>query len=377
VKTGRPALSVVQVNYAFDNRLADPDQLLDRYFTLTAWSEALVAAGAGAVAVVQRFHRSARITRNGVAYLFSDEHPWALARRVAETGADIAHVNGMIFPVRTWLLRRALPGRTAIVVQNHSDGGAVGRAPALRIGGRLNRGAADAYLFAALEHAAPWRDAGFITPEQAICQVMEASTSFRPVARDAARRMTGIAGAPAVLWVGRLNANKDPLTVLRGFERALERLPSATLTMIYSEADLAGEVRQFVNGSAALRERVRLVGAVPHAEMAAWFSAADLFVVGSHHEGSGYALMEAIACGVVPVVSDIPTFRLLAGGGGALWRPGDADAFARALVAVSGSDLSEERAKLAGHFGRELTWSAIGCRALEIYGEVVARRAKR
>ena len=62
----------------------------------------------------------------------------------------------------------------------------------------------------------------------------------------------------------------------------------------------------------------------PHADMPAWFSAADLFVVGSHHEGSGYALMEACACGAVPVVSDIPTFRLLAGGAGALWPPGDA-----------------------------------------------------
>ena len=45
--------------------------------------------------------------------------------------------------------------------------------------------------------------------------------------------------------------------------------------------------------------------------MAAFYSAADLFVVGSHHEGSGYSLMEACACGAMPVVTDIPTFRLL------------------------------------------------------------------
>ena len=47
--------------------------------------------------------------------------------------------------------------------------------------------------------------------------------------------------------------------------------------------------------------------------MAVCYSAADLFVVGSHHQGSGYALMEACACGAVPVVTAIPTFRLMPG----------------------------------------------------------------
>ena len=70
MKTGRKPPSVVQVNYAFDKGLTDPDQLLDRYFTLTGWSDALCRAGAGPVAVVQRFHRDAHLVRNGVDYLF-------------------------------------------------------------------------------------------------------------------------------------------------------------------------------------------------------------------------------------------------------------------------------------------------------------------
>jgi glycosyltransferase involved in cell wall biosynthesis len=166
------------------------------------------------------------------------------------------------------------------------------------------------------------------------------------------------------------------LTVLEGFERAIERLPEATLTMIYSEADLLDDVRRRVNGSAALRARVRLVGAVPHDHLPAFFSGADLYVGGSHHEGSGYALMEACACGALPVVTDIPTFRLLTGGAGALWPPGDAAACGRALVEVSGRNLAAERARLADHVARELAWPAIGRRALEIYREVAARRAR-
>jgi glycosyltransferase involved in cell wall biosynthesis len=115
---------------------------------------------------------------------------------------------------------------------------------------------------------------------------------------------------------------------------------------------------------------------VPHDRIAAYFSAADLFVLGSHYEGSGYALMEAIACGAIPVVTDIPTFRLLTGNGsiGALWRVGDATDCARAIGDAARRDLAAERTRLADHFTRELSWDAVGRRALEIYAEVRGAR---
>jgi glycosyltransferase involved in cell wall biosynthesis len=374
VKSRSAPLSVVQVNYAFDNGLADPEQLLDRYRTLTGWSEALLRAGAARVAVVQHFSRDAQLTRNDVEYVFRGGGSSSVARAVARLEPDIAHVNGLIFPLQTWVLRRTLHVAASIVVQNHSDGGAVGRSPRLRLGGRVARGAVDAFLFAAAEHVAAWRQAGFIGAHQPTYVVMEASTDLEPIARSSARAETGVDGAPAMLWVGRLNPNKDPLTVLAGFERAAGRLATATLTMIYGSDDLLPAVRERIDRSPVLKARVRLVGAVPHAHMPAFFSAADLFVVGSHHEGSGYSLMEACACGAVPVVTDIPTFRLLTGGAGALWRPGDAADCGRALVEVASRDFDAERTRLAEHFRTELTWDAVGTRALEIYRKIVSNR---
>ena len=374
MKTRSAALRVVQVNYFFDKDLSDPDELLARYVTLTGWSEALARSGAGHAGVVQRFHRNARLTRSGVDYVFAAGGAAAIAREVARFAPDVAHVNGLIFPTKTWRLRRVLGPSASIVVQNHSDGGAVGRSPRLRIAGRAARGAVDAFLFAADEHADAWRRAGFIAPRQPTYQVMEASTDLQPIARAAAREETRIGGSPAVLWVGRLNANKDPLTVIEGFERSIDGRPEATLTMIYSADDWLPAVRERIDRSAALRRRVRLVGAVPHARMAAFFSAADLFIVGSHHEGSGYALMEACACGAVPVVTSIPTFRLLTGGLGAPWTPGDAADCARALVDAASRDLEAERTRVANYFRAELSWDAIGARAMEIYASVISSR---
>ena len=354
----------------------DPDAVLDRYFTLTGWSDALAGAGAARVAVVQRFHRDALISRGGVDYVFRKR---GLAAAVAGRAPDVTHVNGLTFPAATWRLRRALPRQTAIVVQNHSDGGPVGRAPWRQIGGRALRGAVDGFLFAAAGQADVWRQAGYIAPAQAIYEVMPASTTFRPLPRAAAREESGVSGSPALLWVGRLNRNKDPLTVLDGFERALARLPGAALTMVYSADDLQSAVRARVAASPRLSERVRLVGGVRHERLAAYFSAADFFVSGSHHEGSGYALMEACACGAVPVVTSIPTYRLLtgesAGQVGALWTAGDAESFARALVDAALRNLDEERARVIARFEREWSWAAVGRRALDIYEDATARKS--
>ena len=88
----------------------------------------------------------------------------------------------------------------------------------------------------------------------------------------------------------------------------------------------------------------------------AMYAGADLFVLGSHHEGSGFALIEALASSVVPVVTDIPTFRVLTRNGalGALWAPGDARAFAAALGKVGARDLRPLRAAISSHVRNEL-----------------------
>src|SRR5438876_111648 len=57
-----------------------------------------------------------------------------------------------------------------------------------------------------------------------------------------------------------------------------------------------------------------MLGHVLHFRLAAFYSAADLFVLGSHDEGSGYAVLEACACGASPVVTDIPSFRRMTAG---------------------------------------------------------------
>lgn len=369
-------MKIVQVNFAVDAAIGRPDAVLDRYATLTGWSDALAAAG-GEVLTAQRFHHDATVARHGIDYIFGGYR--RLFRTIVAFKPALVHVNGLMFSLQTWLLRRALPKTTAIVVQDHASGHPGSRDASARlrdVGRRRLMRAADGFLFTGAQQAEPWRRAHLIAAHQPVYDVPEASTTLGPVPRAAARAATGVRGSPAVLWVGRLNRNKDPLTVLDGFARSLERLPAATLTMVSGEGDLLPAVRDRVAAAPALRGCVQIVGRVPHDRIASFFSAADVFVIGSHHEGSGYALIEAVACGAAPVVTDIPAFRALTAGGtiGALWPTGDPAACARALVDVASRDLASERIRTIGHFDRALSWRAVGARAMAIYRDVVQKK---
>ena len=379
-------MRVLLLNSSYETRFTDHGMLLDRYDTLTGWSEALLNAGASSVTVLQPFVRDARTRRNGIEYVFRSigraGWPWTLRRALAEHAPDLVHVNGLIFSWPAWCLGKLrlgkLRGRPAIVMQDHG-GAEPSRRPFGWISQKLGTNAADAFLFSAAELAAPWRAAGLIGPDQSVHAVMESSTRMLPVERKEAVARSGVGGRPAVLWVGRLNANKDPLTVLDGFERALPRLPDAELTMLYGSEDWLPQVKERIGRSSSLATRVHLRGRVEHDDIASFYGAADLFVLGSRQEGSGYSLIEALACGVTPVVTDIPSFRQLTGNGtiGALWPAGDSEALSRALAAYSAYNFVSARPAVLEHFDRELSWPVIGRRAMAVYGEVLAQVASK
>jgi glycosyltransferase involved in cell wall biosynthesis len=202
---------------------------------------------------------------------------------------------------------------------------------------------------------------------QRILEIVEASTTLRTVSRERALAALGVAGRPMILWVGRLTTNKDPLTVLDGLELALPRLPDAHVVMVFGDDTLVEPVDARIRSSSVLQPRVTLAGRVSREELPNYYAAADVFVSGSRSEGSGYALIEAIAAGVVPVVTDIPSFRVIAGDQGARWPAGDAAAFGDALLRICGSDLPARRAEVKAHFDRVLSWPAIARHTVDRY----------
>jgi glycosyltransferase involved in cell wall biosynthesis len=341
---------------------------------------ARAAAEAGAaVTVVQAAGVDAEQVCDGVRYVFvAEPRPtrahrrlglWAtpggarVARAIERASPDVVHVQGLGFPRQT---ARIAEIGAPVLVQDHGD------RPPGPIGARVWRRALDrvhAIAFTAREQAEPFVAAGALAPDTPVVEVLESSCSFMPGDRAEAKRRTGMHGDPCCVWLGRLDANKDPMTALDAFERTIACRPGARLWMHWLSGPLETAVCERIARSPALHGRVHPRGPLDGAEVAYALRAADLLIQASHHEGSGYVVLEALACGTIPVVTDIPSFRRIAGGIGALFPPGDAAALAHAICSTETSP--ERRSAARAHFEAKLDFRSVGRELLAAYRAVL------
>jgi glycosyltransferase involved in cell wall biosynthesis len=387
-------LHVVPLIYFYEPDLTTPESLLDRYATIRPFAKALHDEGVR-ITVMQRFHTNLDFRDGGIRYCFCADscepalRKWQIpgsfhssVRAVCTTGQPAGpvqtavHVNGLLYPLQLRALRNSLPKDCSAVVQHHADGPWPAFVRPLQ---RWGLRAADGFFFAAQDLSAWWMDHGLISKRQSIFQIMEGSNHFRYQDRVTARARTKMAGNPVVLWVGRLIPLKDPMTILEGFTHVLKHLPEARLYMAHGTADMLPAVRERIAASKSLSNAVILLGRIEHSHLEDIYNSSDYFVLGSHQEGSGFALAEAMACGVVPVVTDIPSFRVMTDGGsiGGCWRPGSPEAFADKFLGVTCQPLEQLSRKARSFFQTQLSYSAIARDSVRAYREVIAARQSR
>jgi glycosyltransferase involved in cell wall biosynthesis len=363
-------LRVVQVSFHMDAQRREAETLLRAWPTLPAVAAA-ASQGDVEVTVVQRAHRQETVERAGVSYHFVDEprrKPTRVLECVTALKPDVVHAQGLTFPRAVRSLSRAIPG-VPLLVQDHGTVPPIGwRAVAWRWAYQSIAGVA----FTAREQAAPWKRAKILRADLPVFEVLEGSTRFTPGDREAARCATGMFGEPCLLWTGRLNHNKDPLTMLAAVEQAARTMPDLRLWCCYGEAPLFDVVQQRIARSPELARRVTLLGARPHEEMELRFRAADFYLQTSHHEAAGFSLLEALACGTTPLVTDIPATREILGTVGSLTPVGDPRALGDAIVAWTARDQQTLRRAARARYEQALTFEAIG-RQLRIAYHTLAR----
>jgi glycosyltransferase involved in cell wall biosynthesis len=364
---------IVQISFFSDPKGRAAAQLLEDWSTLVDVAEAASMAGSD-VSVVQANTRSEHLERNGVHYYFLplDADSNESRTLLRSLGPDVFHVQGLDFPRQVLWLADSSSG-VPIILQDHAS-----RPPRIwrRSAARRGMSVAAGIAFCSMDQARPFAKAGLIGASTQVYEIPESTSRFAPADRDDARRATGMTGNPAVLWVGHLNTNKDPLTVLDGISAAIRELPQLQFYCCFGSAPLLRAVQSRITSDPRLRDKVHLLGRLPHDRIELLMRAADLFVLGSHSEGSGYSLIEALACGLPPVVTDIPSFRSLtnAGSVGALWPCDDSDALCQALLSVARRAGPELRSAVRSHFERELSSNALGQKLTAMYADVLARR---
>jgi glycosyltransferase involved in cell wall biosynthesis len=88
-----------------------------------------------------------------------------------------------------------------------------------------------------------------------------------------------------------------------------------------------------------ISDHVTYAGQIPQSELPRYYQMADLYISPSHVDGSSVSLMEALACGLPCLVSDIPANMewVTDGVNGWLFQDGDANALAAKIKAILGT----------------------------------------
>ncbi len=151
--------------------------------------------------------------------------------------------------------------------------------------------------------------------------------------------------------VGRLDAVKDQMTLLRAFALLLERAPNVAYPMrliIVGEGPMRGELEAQI-GRLGLSDKVWLAGA--RKDIPDLLRAMDIFALPSRAEGISNTILEAMACGLPVVATDVGGNGelVVSGETGLLVPSGDAGALAEALARYA---LSPTKGVEHGNAGR-------------------------
>lgn len=115
-----------------------------------------------------------------------------------------------------------------------------------------------------------------------------------------------------VLAVGTLEPRKNLVALLRAYAAMDPRTRAAHPLVVVGKKGW-GDSAVPADIPADVLDSVHFTGYVPDDDLPAVYSNARLFVFPSRYEGFGLPLLEAMACGVPAVCSDIPTFRAIGG----------------------------------------------------------------
>jgi glycosyltransferase involved in cell wall biosynthesis len=160
----------------------------------------------------------------------------------------------------------------------------------------------------------------------------------------------------------------------RAFVQAARRQPELRL-MLLGGGSQAGALHQIL-GQGGVGEQVVFAGQIRQAELPRYYHMADLYISPSHVDGSSVSLMEALACGLPCLVSDIPANREWVSDdrNGWLFPDGDVGALAAAILRIQA-----RRKGLAG-IGRtarltaeeKADWKSNFAKLLEAYDQALS-----
>ena len=154
-----------------------------------------------------------------------------------------------------------------------------------------------------------------------------------------------------ILYTRNLEPVYDTETAVRAIPLVLEQFPDAQFVFC-GEGQLRLGLEKLAL-SLGIQENTTFAGRLPPAEVKEWLQKARIYISSSLSDSTSLSLMEAMSCGLPPVISDIPANRewVQHGLNGFLWQTGDSKALANCIIMLL---RNPEQAEAFGKLNREI-----------------------
>lgn len=360
-------IKLIHLNYYFHKEFNQPAEVISKHKLASGFVKPLNKLVD--LCSVKHLNYEGQHTIDSIRYVFFRSNnkawhiPFSTHRFIKNQKPDIILIEGFIFPFQVIHLRRIVGEYPVIIVQHHGEKPFKGLKGVFQ---RLADRSINGYIFTSLGNAQDWILKKVIKSVDKCYEVLSASTDFVRADKEASKYTLGFTGTYNFLWVARLNSNKDPLTILQAFKNYRETNKMAMLYMIYQAEDLLDEIKALLSQNTLLKSGVVLVGKIDHNRLSTWYNAADFYISGSHNEGSGYALVEAMSCGCIPLVTNIPSFNKITDQGkyAMLFTPGQPAELFSNLLKLKTINREKVIAEMIEYSKNSLSFEAI---AMQIY----------
>ena len=206
---------------------------------------------------------------------------------------------------------------------------------------------------------------------------------FYPIPVDEAKEFIGVPPCDRVLlYVGRIEPLKGIDILIEAIALLQQRGISVCLSVIGGESGVISDLEDSELARLhALREKyglsdlVAFLGKRDQDTLPYYYSASEAVVVPSHYESFGMVALEAMACGVPVVASQVGGLAFLIQNGetGFTVPVDDPQALAEKLLSMlENPELRKRMGQNASNFARSYSWERIANRIVELYDETIA-----
>jgi glycosyltransferase involved in cell wall biosynthesis len=200
-----------------------------------------------------------------------------------------------------------------------------------------------------------------VSPSEASAKAVEENLGFRPtvihhgvddsifnmqLSKNEAKKHLGLTrGSKIVFWNGRLDFTKDPMALVDSIPAVAKEFPDVLFVIKTrtSRPELAHAIKEKVK-TTGVEKNVKLIfGWDFITEMPYYYRSADVFVHTSLSEVCGLVPIEAMACGIPIIITDLPGVKGPVGDAGLFFEPKNSEDLGMKIVKL----LSDEKLRIA------------------------------